>query len=68
MFHNKQNNEQQQQQQQSHQHKSNYENLNGQLKVEVLDPEVMVRAKRRQFSRAYKIDILEQAEKYAKKI
>ena len=59
MSHNKQNKEQQQQ---SHQQKSNFQNLNGQLKEVVLDPEVVVRAKRRQFSRVYKLDILEQAE------
>lgn len=61
MSHNKQNNEQQQQQQ-SHQQKSNSQKLNGRLKVAVPDPEVVVQAKRRQFSRAYKLDILEQAE------
>ena len=54
MSHNKQNKKQQQQ--------SNYQNLNGQLKVAVPEPEVVVRAERRRFSRAYKLDILEQAE------
>lgn len=60
MSHNKQNNEQQQQQ--SHQQKSKIQNLNGRLKQAVPDAEVVVRAKRRQFSRAYKLDILEQVE------
>lgn len=59
MSHNKQNKEQQQQ---SHQQKSNSQNLNGRLKVVVPDPEVVVGAKRRQFSRVYKLDILDQAE------
>lgn len=59
MSHNKQNNEQQQQ---NHQQKSNFQNLNGRLKRAAPDAEVVVRAKRRQFSRAYKLDILEQAE------
>jgi len=59
MSHNKQNNEQQQQ---SHQQKSNFQTLNGRLKQAVVDVEVVVQAKRRQFSRAYKLDILAQAE------
>ena len=54
MSHNKQNKKQQQQ--------SNYQNQNGQLKMVGPEPEVVVRAERRRFSRAYKLDILAQAE------
>ncbi len=37
-------------------------NLNGKLKVEAPDPEVIPRAKRKQFSAEYKLRILEEAE------
>ena len=54
MSHNKQNKKQQQQ--------SNYQNQNGQFKMAVPEAEVVVRAERRRFSRAYKLDILGQVE------
>jgi len=50
------------QQQQSIKEKSISPNLNGKLKVEVSDPEVVPRAKRRQFTTAYKLRVLEEAD------
>jgi transposase-like protein len=45
------------------QHQSNIEpNRNGQLEVEVPDPEVVPQAKRRQFSARYKLRILTEAD------
>ena len=52
------------QQQQSIKEKSISPNLNGKLKVEVPDPEVVPRAKRRQFTTAYKLRVLEEADQY----
>ena len=51
------------QQQQSIKEKSNQPNLNGQLKAEVPDAEVVPQAKRRQFSAAYKLQIVEEADR-----
>ena len=50
------------QQQQSIQQQSIQPNLNGKLKVEAPDPEVVPRAKRQQFSAEYKLRILAEAE------
>jgi len=50
------------QQQQSIQQQSIQPNLNGKLKVEAPDPEVVPRAKRKQFSAEYKLRILAEAE------
>jgi transposase len=49
------------QQQQSIQPQSTQPNLNGKLKVEAADPEVVPRAKRKQFSAEYKLGILAEA-------
>ncbi len=49
-------------QQQSIKEKSISPNLNGKLKVEGPDPEVVPRAKRRQFTTAYKLRILEEVD------
>jgi transposase-like protein len=50
------------QQQQSIQQQSIQPNLNGKLKVEAPDPEVVPRAQRKQFSAEYKLGILAEAE------
>jgi len=60
----KQQQQQQQQQQQSIKEKSISPNLNGKLKAEVSDPEVVPQAKRRQFTTAYKLRVLEEADQY----
>jgi transposase len=54
---------QQQQQQQSNQQQSIASNINGKLKAEVPNPEVASRAKRRQFTAAYKLRILEEVDR-----
>ncbi len=53
----------QQQQQQSIKEKSMQSNLNGQLKAEVPDPEVVPQAQRRQFSLEYKLGIVQEADR-----
>ena len=50
-----------QQQQQNAHPQSIHSSLNNKLKVEVPDPEVVLRAKRRQFTAEYKLRILEEA-------
>ncbi len=52
-----------QQQQQSNQQQSIHSNINGKLKAEVPNPEVVPRAKRRQFTAAYKLRMLEEADR-----
>ena len=52
-----------QHQQQSIKEKSMQSKLNGQLKVEVPDSEVVPQAKRRQFSAEYKVRIVEEADR-----
>lgn len=50
------------------QHEPNIQpNRNGQLEAEVPDPEVVPRAKRRQFSAKYKLRILTEADQYTQR-